>query len=180
MKHDATSSVDTPADHRLAVVEDLSFSNLAILCLPLVLAFAPVSFFDTVSDVVVLWYWLATDVLSVLPLLIKSIEVIILEGSAGKSVFSSTMDYHESRYGIFETWSAQCAVVPVHGIRSGPILLAIATWTMIASSVAELIVWRWRRLQCQLKLADLDELEASYRTRRRDRNTFLHSRAEGR
>lgn len=51
----ARTSLDTRAEHRSAVAEDLSLSNLVILCLPLVLAFTPVSLFDKVSDVFVLW-----------------------------------------------------------------------------------------------------------------------------
>lgn len=104
--------------------------------------------------------------LSVLPLLIKSIEVTILEGTTSKSkIFSTTMDYHDSKYGVFGTWMAQCAVVPIHGIRFGPILLVNAVWIMLASSVTGLIVWRWRRVQGQLKFSDLEELETAYRTR---------------
>ena len=58
--------------------EDLSASNLAILCMPLVMSIPPISVYD-VPDSAVLWYVLATDVLAVVPLLIKSIELIVLD-----------------------------------------------------------------------------------------------------
>lgn len=70
----AYNQLRASSNHVNAVNEDLTLSNLAILCLPVVMSIPPISLYS-VPDSVVLWYTLATDIMATLPLLIKALSL---------------------------------------------------------------------------------------------------------
>ena len=123
------------------VNNDLSWSNLAILCLPLVMAIPPVSLLETVSNKVTVWYAFATDFLAALPLMIKGIELILVYRQATPSMYS-TLSMVGKRHGIFETWYSRCQPPPGILGWAGTMMVVASVWFVLASSYVEFLFWR--------------------------------------
>ncbi len=128
------------------VDNDLSLSNLSILSLPLLLAMLPISVFESVSDKATIVYVIATDLLAVLPLLIKGVELIVTYRNATPSM-ASWLSLRGEQYGIFERWHLDCFPPPGRVGSVGRLLVSISVWFIFASSYAEYVVWRALRLR---------------------------------
>ncbi len=127
--------------HLENVLDELSYSNIAILSLPLLMAIPPISLFDNFSNMATAWYVFATDILATLPLLIKGIELVIVYPRTKVNMYS-TLSMIGKRYGVYERWFTQCypPIGRTHTI--GTIIILIAFWFMIASSYCEFAFWR--------------------------------------
>ena len=121
--------------------EDLSTSNLAILCLPLVMAIPPLSLLEMAPNAAIAWYVFATDVLAALPLMIKGIEFIVVYRKATpKTVSALSLDGEKFR--IFELWYIRCDPPPGRESLTGIIIFSVALWLMVASTYVEFLFWR--------------------------------------
>ncbi len=123
------------------VDSDLTTSNLAILCLPLVMSIPPISMLDSVSDSVTVWYAFATDFLAALPLLIKGIELTIAYQKAGPEIYS-TISMTGKQYGIFERWYVRYHPPPGKFGWVGNVLVIVPLWFIVASTFVEFMFWK--------------------------------------
>ncbi len=138
---------------------DLSPSNLAILCLPLIMSIPPISLLGSVSNRATMWYAFATDFLAALPLLIKGIELIVSYYKATPTMLSSLSIMGE-HYGIVERWFVECHPPPGRAGWVGVVLVSVSSWFILASNYAEFLFWRMAQYQRgQLKglAAETDE-----------------------
>ena len=135
---------------------DLSPSNFAILCLPLVMGVVPISLFESVTDKAIAWYVFTTDFLAALPLLIKGVELIVMF-RASRPKMRSTISILGERYGIFETWDVYCT--PPHHILQdvGTILVIVMVWFILSMAYVELLYWRKMRIS-QGRLQTIQDL----------------------
>lgn len=123
---------------------DLSPSNIAILCLPLVMAVPPISLLELRSDATIAWYAFATDFLAALPLMIKGIELLVSYRFATPQMYT-TLSMMGKHYGIFEQFDVQCFPPPAIEHTFGIVLIWVALWFMMASSYVEFVFWRSMR-----------------------------------
>lgn len=132
-------------------------SNLAILLLPAALALVPLGLFQDVSLAVTLLYTLATDVISVLPVAIKGIELIVY----GSKVHTATVSYlygagNLNDLAAGETWVAKCRMKPNLKFE-GIAILTTALATMIVGILLEFLTRVWvKRLRRRHRM-DVDE-----------------------
>ncbi len=153
-----TESEDTMKN----IDNDLSTSNLAILCLPLIMSIPPISLLGSVSNAATLWYTFATDFLAALPLLIKGIELIIAYKKATPSMVS-TISMMGENYGIFERWFVKCPPLSDKFGWLGPGLISVAAWFIVASTYVEFLFWRlaqYKREHLKEKGSETEELVA--------------------
>lgn len=123
------------------VANTLLPSTIAILFFPLLLNFVPISFFSYVSTVQMLLYTLMSDVLTVLPLAIKGIELISIQNMKYRAVVVRM----GSEYDLFgrapeavpsESWAAQCEAKGNLG-RVGASFLGIALSALVMGLLLE-------------------------------------------
>ena len=126
------------------VRNDLSPSNLAILCLPLVMAVPPLSLLGPASDAIIAWYAFATDILAAIPLMIKGIEMVLLYKKASPRMVS-TLGLVGEKFQIFEMWDIQCRPPEGRVAQDGVTIVAVAFWFMVASTYVEFLFWREMR-----------------------------------
>lgn len=84
----------------------LRLSNVAILALPMAMSFIPVSLIADVSDFAAFAFVLITDVFSVIPFLIKGIE--LLYTGSDEQVSADTWITGEEALLVAESWVAGC------------------------------------------------------------------------
>ncbi len=120
---------------------DLSASNLAILCLPIVMSVPPISLLTEVSDTATVWYVFATDIFAILPLLIKGIELIKAYSDARVRIYS-TLSMTGKQYGLFERWYIGCAPKKFKTDAIGKLIVLVSVWFMVASVYSEFIFWQ--------------------------------------
>lgn len=117
----------------------LTPSNLAILALPIVLTFVPLAFIAELNDCATLLYVTFTDLFSVLPLLIKGIELYM----TGSNRQSDMAAFHvgNKTFGWLELWSVQCAGSSKFAV-AGEILMAVSVSAVFVGLLIEYIAWR--------------------------------------
>lgn len=160
------------------VVDSSSFSNLAILLLPVILALLPIAVFQDASVMATVLYAVATDMVSVLPIAIKGAELVVygsrrhyafnsnLYGMNGSAVVKVERSIGPLRIGkriaMTETWAAECRMnsfVRQRGIG----LLALAVAAMMLGIVLEVLARRFaekRKEHCAWRNAAVFEHEA--------------------
>lgn len=125
------------------MVEDSdTFSNLAILLLPVVLSLVPIALFQDTSMITTVLYAIATDVVSVMPIAIKGLELV---------VYGSQRHYKANHFlfgietgsptSVASSWAAECDMKPFVR-RKGTILLAVALSAMMFGVVLEFVARR--------------------------------------
>lgn len=136
------------------MVEDSdTLSYLAILLLPVVLSLAPIALFQDASTLAMVVYAIVTDVVSVMPLAIKGLELIAY-GSRRHYAFSSRM------YGmasgsetlVVEVFAAECGMRPFVR-QKGVVLLAVAVTAMIFGVWFEFVARGWVHKRAKGKMA---------------------------
>lgn len=120
-----------------------SFSSLSILLLAILLSLVPIAVFQDARVIAVVLYAAVTNVLSVLPISIKGIELAVY-GSRRHYAFSSNM--HGMNSGslssVAETFAAGCRMIP--SVRQKGIgLLAFACAAMVLGIALEIISRRY-------------------------------------
>lgn len=155
-------TANTDAAHNAK--EDATASNIAILCLPLIMSIPPISLIETVSDWTTLWYVLATDIFSVFPLIIKGGELLIMSGKTFESSSVTTFEVHNDEFAFFETFLVDCfqGTLESWTLQLGFILVTVGIWFMFASTLAEFVFWRGLRIK-EIQGPDLlvEDLNAS-------------------
>lgn len=116
----------------------LTPSNLAILALPIVLTFVPLAFIAEVNDCATLLYMTFTDLFSVLPLLIKGVELYM----TGSNRQSDMAAFHvgNKTFGWLELWSVQCAGSSKFAV-AGVILMAVSISAVFVGLLIEYTAW---------------------------------------
>lgn len=129
-------------DRLESVEEDVSISNLAILCLPLLMSIPPISLLETVSTVAIIAYVVATDILSVFPLLIKGIELLVSSKKNSNAEAFGMLSLTGKQYGIFERFYVQCESNRPQRYSIAIGCMGTAIWFMCASTLTEFLFWR--------------------------------------
>lgn len=114
-------------------------SNLAILILPTFLALVPLSLFQDVGTGVTVIYVLFTDVISVLPIGIKGVELLHLANREHYAKSGYVYGSAQSPILAVEMWVSSCHLKPFVRIR-GIVLLVIAGVATIAGIILEFAV----------------------------------------
>ena len=119
----------------------LTPSNIAILVLPLFLNLVPVALISDVTTSFMLFYTVLTDILTVIPLGIKGVELISIGYSAHRSVavrISSSLVLPRSTAAAAELWASECYVssnVRIWGV----FFLVLSVVFMIVGIVVEFV-----------------------------------------
>ena len=115
-------------------------SNTAILLLPLLLNFVPVSFFARVTAVAMLIYMLLSDVLTVLPLLIKGVEMIWISRQRHYAVVTTISSgvVGKSPSSAGEIFAAECRAMD-DVLVVGWVFVAVALVFMVGGVALELL-----------------------------------------
>lgn len=140
---------DNPAIHESLDKSDLdvqqaidatSPSNIAILMLPLLLNFVPIALLADVGTLTMLLYTIMSDVLTVIPLLIKGIELLIISSRKHRSVvvrISSFTNATRTDIAVAEMWAAECTVSG--SVRStGYAFLALSLVALVVGILSEI------------------------------------------
>lgn len=114
-------------------------SNIAILLLPVGLALLPLSLFQDVGTGVTLLYVLFTDIISVLPVAIKGVELIELAAHEHNARTAYVYGSYKSQVVATEMWVSSCKLKDFVRIR-GIALLTVAFTSMIVGLILEFVV----------------------------------------
>lgn len=122
------------------IVMDIDIaSNLAILLLPVTLALIPLSLFQDVGTLVTVLYVIATDVMSVLPVGIKGVELILLSTRKHFARAAYAYGSADSPILIVEMWVSRCALKSMVQTR-GIILLSVAISATVLGLILEFVI----------------------------------------
>ncbi len=124
-----------------SIYNDLSASNLAILCLPILMAIPPISLLTEVSNTATMWYMFATDILAILPLFIKGMELMNTYSDAKVDVYT-TLSMRGRKYGLFERWDIRCSPRDFKTDTVGKIIVLTCAWFMSISVYSEFVFWQ--------------------------------------
>lgn len=121
------------------VIDALAPSSLAILFLPVSLNLIPIYLITSVDDVKFFIHTLVSDVLSVVPLAVKGIELMVIGYRKHRSIgtrITHARNGSQSRAGAAELWAAQCQsmdrVLPV-----GILFFTLAVCFMVLGVIGE-------------------------------------------
>ncbi len=134
------------------IQNEVSTSNQAILCLPVVMSVPPISLVIEVSDTVTAWYALVTNVLAILPLLIKGVELVNAYSIAQINLYS-TLSMIGEKHGLFERWDVRCAPDDFKKDLLGRIIILVGAWLMLANMHLEFIFWQRKKhkRKCEIR-----------------------------
>lgn len=135
-------------------------SNIAILFLPVALNLIPISLISRVSDWKMLLYMLMSDILTVIPLAIKGIELIVIARQRHKSVAVRMLSSVNGTLGesaAAELWGAECRAKD-NVLPSGIVFLTLALIFMIAGVAAEF----WARAYVERRVQSREELKSLF------------------
>lgn len=127
-------------EHEKELVQDSDTrSNDALVIIPALLALVPLGLFQDASFFLAVVYIIATDVISVMPLLIKGIE---LTNYGSKKHYSSTSYFYgglnAKDFAVAETWSAVCSMRPFVRTK-GLVFIFVALFTILVGIFLELL-----------------------------------------
>lgn len=116
-----------------------SFSSLAILLLPTVLALVPIAVFQDAGVFATVLHTVATDIVSALPIAIKGVELVIY-ASRRHNAFNANMYGMNSRTGTTaaQVWAAECDMKPFVRQR-GIVRVSLAASAMVLGILLEII-----------------------------------------
>lgn len=146
-------------EHPKELVEDSdTASSIAILLLPAGLALVPIGLFEDVSLALTLMYIVATDIVSVLPVAIKGIELLIYAAQKHYAIVSYMYGGETLRdVAVAETWVASCGMrgrVSEKGIA----LLLTAVVAMLLGLVLEFAT-RWKTSKYRFRRNEIHAME---------------------
>ncbi len=99
----------THATWRKYAMQTLEAANVAAMVVPLVLTLLPLALFVDASTCAGFVYALFTDVINVLPLALKGVELISLSSNPPHSIFTTTFGLDSSsKFGAASTWVLRC------------------------------------------------------------------------
>lgn len=128
----------------------LAPSNAAILVLPLGLNLVPIALLADVDTITMLFYALLSDILTVIPLFIKGVELILISRQRHFSAttrITSPVNASASRSAVSEVWTAECRAKDDF-LRPGVLFVVLAMVFMVGGIAAEVVARRyWRRHQ---------------------------------
>lgn len=129
--------------HQKELVEDFNTrSNDALVFLPALLALVPIGLFQDISLSFMVLYIVATDIISVLPLLIKGWELIDYGSDSNYATVSHFYGGStEYDLAVAETWCAKCFMKP--GIKRKGIWLVCAAVAFIVLGIVFELVTRF-------------------------------------
>ena len=132
----------------------LAPSSIAILVLPLFLNLIPIALLSSVTTFFMLFYTLLTDILTVVPMGIKGVELISIGSLTHKSLvvrISSSVVLPRSKSAAAELWSSECyAPSSVHG--RGVFFLVLSIVFMVIGIVIEILAQVYmKRKQAYMK-----------------------------
>lgn len=141
----------------------LAPSSIAILVLPLLLAVVPIALIADVGTIVMLLYTFISDILAVVPLAIKGVELIFIGSRVVQStIIRMTSGGTSVKLGTSgaELWAAQC-VTNSHVKAFGIAFVVLAIVFMLVGLAAEFVARRYVRhtqhrhgLQLNTKIMD--------------------------
>lgn len=120
----------------------LTPSNTAILALPMIMNVVPISLITEVNALGIFIYVLVTDMLTVVPFIIKGFELIAM-GNRRQIVEETWFAGRTTDdFVVLELWAAECRIVRVH--RIGVIFVSIGFAVLTLGIAAEFIACRLR------------------------------------
>lgn len=147
---------DVPSVRRALEVSDLwvqqaddaiTPSNLAILLLPLVLNLIPIAFISEVKSNVLFLYTILSDVVTVIPLGIKGIELVVIGRQRHISTsiaMTSPLDGTRAETATMQLWTAECHVdAEVYSI--GVLFIVLSISFLIIGVVLEIVALAWKK-----------------------------------
>ena len=133
------SVIDSSTVAKELVQDSGAASNIAILMLPALLSLVPLGLFQDFGLVAGILYAIATDVISVLPILIKGFELLITGNSTFYSMISKIYGvFEEDELGWAQTWTAKCTIQPHIRIK-GIVFVTIGFSSMFIGIFLELL-----------------------------------------
>lgn len=137
---EVNSELDNEVQNVYNVRSDVSISNTAILFLPVIMSIPPIFVLRTVSDLTTLWYVFATDIVAVLPLLIKGVELVHV------SVKPINIDHLKSysllgkNINFFEVYITSCTEYADFTRSTGVDLIALRIWIILPSILVDILI----------------------------------------
>ena len=138
--NEAMSQADLPVRQ---VADALTVSSLSILFLPLVINLVPISLITSVSTRVMLIYMLCSDVLTVVPLFIKGIELVVIGRQQFRAValrVENDMNGEVGNGAAGQLWSVECRI-QTNTAAHGTIFILLS----IAAAVVGIRLELWAR-----------------------------------
>lgn len=120
----------------------ITASNIAILALPMAMNLIPMAFVADLATVGTLIYVLLTDVISTLPILLKGVELALL--NRPQQSYTSAYFAGDEKLSITEIWSATCHAEYRYG-NAGAVFIATASFAMVLGVVLE--IWAIRLMR---------------------------------
>jgi len=113
------------------VEESYRPSSIAILILPSIYALVPVSFFSNIDDVCSVLYVVLADLCSVIPTLIKGVELLTFYNRKRHTTISYVYGHPDSPVMAAETWVSSCQLSgTVRATGIGLIVWALAAFVL--------------------------------------------------
>ncbi len=126
-----------------STVQELSPSNTAILFLPVILSFIPVSLVsDEVSRTRVILFAIVTDFITNIPVIIKGGELLYISYLNLSAKRSATLMTRDSAIQMVEIWITKCSR-NVHSRWNGVIFVSVGIWSCLVGFMTEYIAWRY-------------------------------------
>lgn len=165
----------------LEQIEDATtVSGIAILVIPVLLTMVPIALFADIDTSATLVYTLVTDILTVMPLAVKGIELLQYSTQRHEAsrnwIYASELLDEESPAAI-EMWHARCGANSWIA-RIGAIFVASATVFMIAGIVLEFVAkWHVEKRKEQVKKSK-DPEGGLFKNSTHKRNSLWKKRSE--
>lgn len=155
----------------------LTPSSIAILVLPLGLNLVPIALLAEVSTLTALLYTLMSDVLTVIPLGIKGLELMSIGRQRLRSVvmrISSTLDVNkkDTAAAAADLWTAECRskdkILPI-----GVLFLVLSIVFLVGGVIAEFVARNYVKRRRKRRIAELMNQPNSSQTSNGSRSTAL-------
>lgn len=136
----------TKAEHNVQQATDaLTLSNLSILFLPVLLNLIPISLLSEVKTRLLLMYMVMTDILTVVPLATKGVELIVIGMNDHLSTVTrvtTSLTGEQGAGGAAEFWVAECSAKD--NVKSiGVMFVCLALFFMVVGVTAEIMARRF-------------------------------------
>lgn len=156
------ASLELAEQSKQQVDDALSPSSVSILVLPLLLTLVPIAALTSIertSSKAIFVYTLVTDVFTVIPLIIKGVELIVIgkqRHTAATVRISAAIDGTLAPSSLAELWTAQCHT-EFSTLRTGVVFVVVGIVFLLLGIALELLVKAWYVNQMRTATTEEDE-----------------------
>lgn len=126
----------------------LTYSNIALLVLPMVMNLIPVAFVADLATTGITAYIVFTDVLSCIPFMLKGIELVML--SAPRKAYVTAFFAGNETFAQIEVWCAKCQALDVY-VNTGIVFIVTGIVAMLVGFGLEF--WATRYIRKRKRMA---------------------------